>query len=116
MRFLPAILLLLLGTCGSRAQDSPPPRWALEVSGQVNFIGQASLNLRSPYDAIHSFPGGRDAGSTQVATLFTNLSAPGNTDLEIDVETSSGTAIGHGLGLGSFINADMPRDPSLAGR
>ena len=46
-------------------------------------------------------------------TLFTKLTLPAATDLEIDIESAGGSGIGNALGLAAYVNLDVVRNPSL---
>jgi high affinity Mn2+ porin len=51
-----------------------------------------------------------------VFTLFTRVTMPGNTDLEVDLERAGGSGIGDALGLAAYVNLDVVRNPSLGAK
>jgi hypothetical protein len=83
------------------------------VSGQANSITQFHPAFHSAYLGANSLPATHEVASTQVVTVFTRIVMPGNTDVEIDVESATGRGIGDGVGLAAYANLDIPRDPTL---
>src|SRR5271169_3583001 len=93
------------------AQDQQPV--SVEVSGQINSVTQGSFNFHSPYSGVNSLPGVGQLASSRVMTLFTKLTLPASTDLEIDIESAGGSGIGNALGLAAYVNLDVVRNPAL---
>jgi hypothetical protein len=117
MRTLPAVIFLLLSaTLPLCSQEPSVPQWALEISGQANSITQGYPDFRSPYSGANSLPGTHEIASSRVFTLFTRLTLPKSTDIEVDVESAGGGGIGDALGLAAFVNLDVVRNPSLGAK
>jgi high affinity Mn2+ porin len=117
MRTLPAFFFLFLSIPSIiLAQDSSLPPWALEVSGQANSITQGDFNFHSPYSGANSLPGTHEVASSCVFTLFTRVTIPRNTDIEVDLESAGGSGIGDALGLAAYTNLDVVRNPALGAK
>src|SRR5271170_7481637 len=117
MQTLPAIFLFLLSVpLILLAQDSPVPAWAVEISGQANSITQTDFNFHSPYSGANSLPGTHEVASSCVFTLFTRISMPRSTDIEVDMESAGGGGIGNALGLAAYVNLDVVRNPALGAK
>jgi high affinity Mn2+ porin len=96
------------------AQEQPPV--SLTVSGQFNSVTQGSFNFHSPYSGVNSLPGNGQLASSRVMTLFSSLTLPASTDIEIDIESAGGSGIGNALGLAAYVNLDVVRNPSLGSK
>ncbi len=117
MRTLPAFFFLFLSVPSIiLAQESAVPPWAVEVSGQANSITQGNFNFHSPYSGANSLPGTHEVASSCVFALFTRLTMPRSTDIEIDVESAGGSGIGDALGLAAYTNLDVVRNPALGAK
>jgi high affinity Mn2+ porin len=117
MRALLTLLFaILLAPTAFMAQEPSMPQWAVEISGQANSITQGTPNFHSPYSGANSLPGTHEMASSRIFTLFTRISMPKNTDVEIDVESAGGSGIGDALGLAAFTNLDVVRNPSLGAK
>ena len=113
-RSFPLLLALLTPCSWLAAQEQQPV--AVEASGQFNSVTQGNFNFHSPYSGPNSLPGNGQLASSRVMTLFTKLTLPGSTDLEIDIESAGGSGIGDALGLAAFVNLDVVRNPTLGSK
>jgi hypothetical protein len=87
------------------------------LSGQANIIFQGNLPFHSPYVGTNSFRGASEYKTSLLGTLYTELrptnSIRYNTDLILDLESSGGRGLSQALGLASFTNLDVVRNPTL---
>jgi high affinity Mn2+ porin len=128
--FVLAVGWALLAVAGF-AQDAPPPdappdaptppatffehsqtaKWW--ISGQANFIFQASGNFYAQYSGPHSFSNHAENALSRVLTLFTGYEFTPDSQLYFDVEESGGSGLSAALGLAGFVNLDVVRNPSI---
>src|ERR1035437_6089464 len=87
------------------------------LSGQANIIFQGNLPFHSPYVGINSLRGASEYKTSLLGTLYSvfrpTRSIRYNTDLILDVESSGGRGLSQALGLASFTNLDVVRNPTL---
>ena len=87
------------------------------ISGQANIIFQGDLPFHSSYEGTNSFRNAAQYKTSELETLYTALrptrSIRYSTDLILDVEDSSGRGLNQALGLASFTNLDVVRNPNL---
>jgi high affinity Mn2+ porin len=57
-----------------------------------------------------------EEASSCVFTLFTRVTMPRNTDIDVDLESAGGSGIGDALGLAAYVNLDVVRNPSLGAK
>jgi hypothetical protein len=107
------LVLLLTATSFVLGEESTSPETAVEITGQVNSITQGNFNFHSPYSGANSLPGTHEVASSIVATMFTRITLPKSTDVEVDIESAGGGGIGNALGLAAYTNLDVVRNPSL---
>ena len=99
----------------SMAPHHGADRWWL--SGQANVIFQGDLPFHSPYEGTNSFRNAAEYKTSLLGTLYGALrptrSIRYSTDLILDLESSGGRGLSQALGLASFSNLDVVRNPSL---
>lgn len=108
--------VLLLIAMAMLAEEPVASAPGVEVSGQVNSITQGNFNFHSPYSGVNSLPDNHQVASSVVSTVFTRITLPRNTDVEVDVESAGGSGIGDALGLAAYTNLDVVRNPSLGAK
>ena len=83
--------------------------------GQRHLPGD--LPFHSPYEGTNSFRNAAEYKTSELETFYTALrptrSIRYSTDLILDVEDSSGRGLNQALGLASFTNLDVVRNPNL---
>ena len=83
------------------------------LSGQMNFIFQANPAFHAEYIGPNSFGPKYQKATSRVLTLYTGAQLNASTELLADVEETGGSALSTGLGMASFPNLDIVRNPSL---
>ena len=86
-------------------------RWSL--GGQLNVIGQAHGDFRSPYEGAHSFRSASEDAISVVWTIDTRLKLRKGFDIQFDVESAGGHGLSDAAGLAGFTNLDVVRNPEL---
>jgi hypothetical protein len=84
------------------------------LSGQMNFIFQTNPAFHADYSGPNSFGPEYQKGTSRVLTLYTGVRLNNSTEILADVEEAGGTALSTGLGIASFPNLDIVRNPSLS--
>jgi hypothetical protein len=84
------------------------------LSGQANFIFQTNPSFHAAYSGPNSFGPNYQKGTSRVLTLYTGVRLNDSTELLGDLEEAGGTALSTGLGIASFPNLDIVRNPSLS--
>jgi len=100
----------------SMAPHSDSARYWL--SGQANIIFQGNLPFHSDYEGVNSFRNAAQYKTSLLGTLYTAIRATHsiryNTDLILDLESAGGRGLSQALGLASFTNLDVVRNPTLS--
>src|SRR3984893_11248532 len=110
------------------SDDTPAPRaddpsvtmiprgeWdRLWLSGQANFISQWHPAFHSPYQGKNSLTPEAQEASSRVLTLFTGLRVTHTTEFLCDVQETGGHGLGEAVGVASFFNLDVVRNPLLS--
>src|ERR1035437_4014151 len=126
--WLAALALTAASACAQTTSTPPPAptvtmaphhggdRWWL--SGQANIIFQGNLPFHSDYEGTNSFRNAAEYKTSLRGTLYTAVrptrSIRYNTDLILDVESTGGRGLSQALGLASFTNLDVVRNPTLS--
>ena len=101
------------------ADDNPPAIFPhlsstrFWLSGQANFIFDTNPPFHADYNGKNSFGPNYQKGTSRVLTLYTGMRLNDSTEVLVDVEETGGTALSTGLGIASFPNLDIVRNPSL---
>jgi len=107
-------------TSGTEADDTAPAIFPhlsstrFWLSGQANFIYQTNPPIHASYSGKNSFGPEYQKGTSRVLTLYTGVRLNDSMELLADVEEAGGTALSTGLGIASFPNLDIVRNPSLS--
>jgi high affinity Mn2+ porin len=87
------------------------------ISGQLNVIFQAKPGFHSSYEGPNSFDNASEYKTSILDTLFLGMQPHRhlryNTDFILDVEESGGRGLSQALGLASFTNLDVVRNPNI---
>src|SRR2546428_14182817 len=86
------------------------PFW---ISGQVNLILQWHPRFPARYSGENSLRPEREKALSRLLTLYTGVQLGQNTELLLDVESSSGRGISDAVGLAGFTHLDVVRSPAL---
>ena len=84
------------------------------ISGQMNFIFQTNPPFHADYSGTNSFGPNYQKAISRVLTLYTGVRLNSSTEILADVEEAGGSALSTGLGIASFPNLDIVRNPSLS--
>ena len=84
------------------------------LSGQANFIFQTNPPFHAAYSGANSFGPNYQKGTSRVLTLYSGVRLNDSVELLGDLEEAGGTALSTGLGIASFPNLDIVRNPSLS--
>ena len=84
------------------------------LSGQANFIFDTNPPFHAAYSGPNSFGPNYQKGTSRVLTLYSGVRLNDSTELLGDLEEAGGTALSTGLGMASFPNLDIVRNPSLS--
>ena len=84
------------------------------ISGQMNFIFQTNPPFHADYSGTNSFGPNYQKATSRVLTLYTGVRLNSSTEILADVEEAGGSALSTGLGIASFPNLDIVRNPSLS--
>lgn len=119
MKWLAAVLLVAGGARGAFADEGDgaggdKPENGFGYSGQANAIAQAQPGFHSPYAGTNSF---RDGDHSEVSFVVTATGsyayAATHTKLTLAIESAGGNGLSDALGIASFTNLDVVRNPSL---
>ena len=84
------------------------------ISGQMNFIYQASPGFYAQYSGPHSFQSSYQKSTTHIETLYTGFQVTHSGEILFDVEEAGGAGLSDALGLAGFTNLDATKDPTLS--
>lgn len=84
------------------------------ISGQANFIFQASGPFHTPYSGANSFRAGGETAFSRVLTLYTGVKLLRFTEFLFDAEETGGSGLSDALGIAGFTNLDVVRNPTLS--
>jgi high affinity Mn2+ porin len=121
VRFIPALLVLLLPPLA--AQDGPVPApsvggsdsfWSrFWISGQANFIRQQHSSFPAQYSGPNSFLSDAEHATSRVETLYTGFQITDKLEILADFESAGGAGLSSALGIAGFTNVDVVRNPTL---
>lgn len=92
---------------------SAKPDSRLMLRGQATLIHQTLLPFHSPYAGVNSLPSISQGRLSDTYTLYAGARLSPQVDAFVNPEMARGGGIGDALGLASFTNGDVIRNPSL---
>ena len=109
------ILYILAISCIGNAQDKPSDKPAIQfqITGQATFIWQGMTAFHSLYSVTNSLPSTPQARLSDTYTVYLGAHITPGLDAFVNPEMARGGGIGDALGLASFTNGDVIRNPSL---
>jgi high affinity Mn2+ porin len=84
------------------------------LSGQMNFIFQTHPPFQADYTGRSSMSPNYEKATSRVLTLYSGVRLNDSTELLGDLEEAGGSALSEGLGIASFPNLDIVRNPLLS--